>query len=246
MLAPRRSMTMDNAAAPDGLVYVKTQAGREALATLRSQLNVRERQILLLCTGERNLAALQEVFGASLWSALQQLVARGLVELQPRHKPLPEDLVQPYLMPDYGLTLPPLDFAASRSANQSGFSDPCAQTMTVFHRMHTETAKLLAELGGAEALQLHRTYAGAGQEEDVLAFTARAIALLERHWGEQRAIDCACRIAHLLPRATKARLLDALIDHAGSSLPLSLYDMWLSNCELQVHEGAARSESVMP
>lgn len=233
MLALFRSTPLDTGAVPDeGLVYVKTEAGRAALVSVRSQLSVRERQILLLCTGERDLPDLQKVFGASLWSALQQLLARGLVQLQPRQASQLQDLVQPYSPPDFGLTLPPLDFAASSSANQSGFADPRPPAVTVFHSVHAETARLLAELGGAEALQLRRAYTGAGQDEDVLAFAARAIALFERHWGEPRAIDCACRIAHVLPRAAKARLLDALIDQASPGLPLSLYDMWLANCDL--------------
>lgn len=62
------------------LVYRKTEAGRQALAARRGHMALRDRQIVLLCTGERNVVAMTEVFGPDTPADLRRLVAAGLIE----------------------------------------------------------------------------------------------------------------------------------------------------------------------
>ena len=69
---------------PPGVVFRKTAAGRQALAARRSALGLRERQILILCTGERGLEALSEVFGPEAEADLRRLVDQGLVKVGAR------------------------------------------------------------------------------------------------------------------------------------------------------------------
>ncbi|MDO5623255.1 MAG: hypothetical protein Q4G71_01025 [Pseudomonadota bacterium] len=230
MAAQSRPQPYARSAPAGALVYAKTEAGRAMLASPRASVAVRERQILLLCTGERDADALGQVFGPGIGHELQQLVAQGLVEARPR-EPLP--MFTPTLPPEpstaFSLTLPPLGLAAY-SANQSGFLPASVRSA------HAEVVCLLAEMGGDDATQWLQSHLDAECEDDVLAMAARAIGLAEQAWGQARAIDRASRIAQLLPRPAIARLLDALIDHASGALVADAYALWLSDSAFG-HEG---------
>ena len=72
--------------------YVKTPAGRAEMDARTGSLTSRERQIMLLCSGQRPLTVLMEVFGHSVVRELHELAARGLVQA---HRQPPEAVPPP-------------------------------------------------------------------------------------------------------------------------------------------------------
>lgn len=237
--------------APD-LVYVKTEAGRALLAAHRNGLSVRQRQVLLLCTGKRDAVGLEKVFGHALWPDLQQLMQGLVVCLSSRALPdflreqdrlheMAQEAAQAAAQtpgqplrpePSFDSTLIPLNFAETRSANQSGFENTRRGSATSpLQSARVGAAWLLIELGGPEALQLRRDYAGVSKEADVLLFAARAIGMAERKWGHERALERACRVGEPLDKDQRSQLLVALEAYAGEALRLALYECWLSDTE---------------
>ena len=215
--------TMPAAApAPDGPVYRKTDAGRRVLAMRHGALGLRDRQILLLCTGERNLAALAEVFGPATAADLRRLMDRGWVEAVARIDwPAPGAAFWP--------TLPPMDLAAERSANASGFGVRLDRDEAL-RAARAQVAVLLAEIGGATAEQAMAEGAQAEDWEAGLAFITRAVVLAVRHWGGEAAMPWAERIARLLPRAARARLVDGLIaEGSATTVVAALYEQLVSD-----------------
>ena len=211
--------TSSPAAAPadDRRVFRKTEAGRQALAAAHASLALRDRQILLLCTGERDLRALSEVFGPATLLDVQRLVAAGLIEATaPIEWPEPDAPFWP--------TLPPLDFAAERSANQSGFGAG-ATGEEVLSAARAQAAVLLAEIGGDEAER--QMAAGA---EEALHFITRALALAVRSWGDAPARRWAEHIAALMPRAAIAQLVEGLVEEgSATTLVAVLYERLVSD-----------------
>src|SRR5687767_9738316 len=79
------------------MLYVKTEAGRAEVQGRTLPLTPSQRQVLILCDGERQLDDLLEMIPeASLKAALEQLLAQGLMEgraVAPRAvKPPPVEL----------------------------------------------------------------------------------------------------------------------------------------------------------
>lgn len=235
---------------PLDLVYAKTEAGRQMLAAPRAALGPRERQILLLCTGERDANALTEIFGPATPEDLAQLERQGLVQVLPRDEvhvlmasfsptlPPPEACAP--VAPAFQLTMPPLAEAVSESANQSGFlpSDLEAADRSALRSARGQALLLLAELGGADAEALAQHGRGVWQVDDLLAFVAQAIAMAERSRGTPHACRSAGRILQTLPRLMIGRLLDCMIDIISLAAVAQLYEQWLSDSEF-TDEGRA-------
>ena len=65
------------------MLYVKTEAGRQEVLQRSPALTPAQRQVLILCDGERHLEDLGEMMPAeAVRPALQHLVARGLLVLR--------------------------------------------------------------------------------------------------------------------------------------------------------------------
>ncbi|MDO5693237.1 MAG: hypothetical protein Q4G70_12320 [Pseudomonadota bacterium] len=213
--------------APDHWVYRKTVQGRQALAS-RVRLPLRDRQIVLLCTGERSLATLTEVFGSGTAHDLYRLVHQGLVEVvQPKVWPEEEETVE---SEDFLLTLPPLEFATINPANQSAFGITATPDEDALLAAHAQAGVLLIVIGGDEAEHLLIENLDVEQESDVLAFLTRAIALAARAWGEDATLPWAERIARVLPRRTISRLVDCLVDEGrAAAVGAGLYERLLAD-----------------
>ena len=214
---------------PDASVYVKTDAGRALLAEARSALGLRERQILLLCTGERDAATLEQFFGPDAPAVLARLGAAGLVQTVPR-------AVASWPMPSFAPTLPPLQGHEARTAElSSGFMStaPGAEDVDLaFSRAHTRAGVMLVELGAEEAEDLFDSAIGVWQEDDMLAFLARTIALAHQLRGPAPAARWAQELAELLPRAAVPRLVDCLTEVGdGGALAMGLYERLLSDTD---------------
>lgn len=65
------------------MLYVKTDAGRSEMQARQHALNPSQRQVLILCDGERELEDLQEMMPVdTLRAALEHLASTGLVEVR--------------------------------------------------------------------------------------------------------------------------------------------------------------------
>ena len=212
------------------LVYRKTEAGRQALAARRGHMALRDRQIVLLCTGERNVVAMTEVFGPDTPADLRRLVAAGLIEAA-------EPTAWPHVPPEFAPTLPPLGGVAATSANQSGFGITRVPDEDSLKAARAQAGVVLIEIGAEAAEKLDKDGADTQGEEDTLALLARAIGLAVRAWGDAEALPWAEQIARLLPRASIARLLDCLIDEDSAALVAPLYERLLSDSEFGAERG---------
>lgn len=224
-------------------VYSRTDAGRRLLNAPRAALGPRERQILLLCTGERDAAALTHIFGPATPVDLARLQDQGLVQVVARdevHKLMasfsptlpPPEACAP-VAPPFQLTMPPLVDAVSHSANQSGFlsSDLSAAERSALRSAQGRVLLMLADLGGAEAEALAQSGQQAWQVDDLLALVAQAIAMAERAGGTQTACTEAGRIMQSLPRPMIGSLLDCMIDIISPAAVAQLYEQWLADSE---------------
>ena len=66
------------------MIYMKTDKGRAALLQ-RDALNLRERQVMVLCNGARTLEELVELFGYAVKEDVDRLDRRGLLAGQLKH-----------------------------------------------------------------------------------------------------------------------------------------------------------------
>ena len=66
------------------MIYMKTDKGRAALLQ-RDALNLRERQVMVLCNGARTLEELVELFGDTVKEHVDRLERRGLLAGQLKH-----------------------------------------------------------------------------------------------------------------------------------------------------------------
>ena len=66
------------------MIYIKTDKGRAALLQ-RDALNLRERQVMVLCNGARTLEELVELFGYAVKEDVDRLDRRGLLAGQLKH-----------------------------------------------------------------------------------------------------------------------------------------------------------------
>ena len=66
------------------MIYMKTDKGRAALLQ-RDALNLRERQVMVLCNGARTLEELVELFGDTVKEDVDRLDRRGLLAGQLKH-----------------------------------------------------------------------------------------------------------------------------------------------------------------
>lgn len=62
------------------MLYRKTEKGRQLLQSHDGSLDLRERRVLIMCDGQRDQAALDQLFNEDLRSTLQRLQALGLLE----------------------------------------------------------------------------------------------------------------------------------------------------------------------
>lgn len=62
------------------IYYIKTPAGQEEMNARGPGLNARERQIMLMCSGQRPLQVLIELFGESVVRELHELVVQGYLQ----------------------------------------------------------------------------------------------------------------------------------------------------------------------
>ena len=216
---------------PPGVVFRKTAAGRQALSERGSQLGLHQRQILILCTGERGLQALEEVFGPGTEADLRRLIDEGLIKAGER-------TVWPAAVDDFGPTLQPVSDAVERSANQSGFQ-PTLQEFNAWWSAHTQASAQLRAIGDAGALQLLRTYRGARQADDVLVFLALTLTTVSQARGLAEALDWAERLGRALPDGAVPRLLDCLIASGSPELIAGVYERLLSDSELHGSPDAA-------
>lgn len=212
---------------PPGVVFRKTAAGRQTLAARRSALGLRERQILILCTGERGLEALSEVFGSEAEADLSRLIDQGLVKVGAR-------TVWPVggAVDAFGPTLQPLADAADRSANQSGFQ-PTLQEFNAWWAAHTQASAQLRAMGDANALQLLQTHRGARHADDVLVYLALTLVAVSQCRGLSPALDWVEQLGRALPDGAVPKLLDCLIDTGSPELIAGVYERLLSDSELR-------------
>ena len=102
------------------MIYMKTDKGRAALLQ-RDALNLRERQVMVLCNGARTLEELVELFGDTVKEDVDRLDRRGLLAGQLKHSrpaQLKAALAERPQMADAGSQAeaahPPDSFGASR------------------------------------------------------------------------------------------------------------------------------------
>lgn len=169
-------------------------------------LTPRERQIMLLCSGQRPLSVLIELFGHAVVRELHALAVRGCVQAiygSPDAAPL-----APAIVPG-----PPR--AHTRLMQTHEFATAVAQS-----------------LNSAEAIALVRAHRAATGPDEVLSYAAAVIELLFRGGDMLRVKRVGYKLADLLPRDRVPQLIDHLLDSADPQLAAALYEHLLADRDL--------------
>lgn len=201
--------------------YVKTDAGRTALADRRSGLAVRDRQIMLLCNGTQTLSSLEGLFGPEVGGDLLRLRRQGLIEAQSA------ELTE---------TLRALAAEQDPPPRASAGDGPDAQRSAVIleaklMRVRLGANLLIQQLNLPAAQQLKEAYRDSQLEADVLVYVSRVMGLIERELGAEKAAFEAERLARMLPRDSVSLLLDCLLDEVKPELVGHLYERLLADTE---------------
>lgn len=126
------------------MIYNKTDKGRAALLQ-RNALNLRERQVMVLCNGVRASEELTELFGDTVTDDIDRLERKGfLVAKLGNTQPMPLDVIvedHPHFA-DAALAEPPTRFMASRLSTDQ----PPAPEPEDLPRMSLEELTALADV----------------------------------------------------------------------------------------------------
>lgn len=196
--------------------YVKTPAGRAEMDARTGSLTSRERQIMLLCSGQRPLTVLMEVFGHSVVRELHELAARGLVQA---HRQPPE-------------AVPPPAPAPAAEATSTAAAQRLLQAR--------EFAGLVAgSVGGAAAQALVARQSTITQPADILSYCVEVIELLFRTGDVERVTRVGYKLAELMPRQAVPLFIERMLDGSDPELAAALYEHLLSDRDLPQPDDAA-------
>lgn len=197
------------------IYYVKTPHARAAINASEPSLTPRERQILLLCSGQRPLSVLIELFGESVVRELHELVVRGFVQAMRRNPeeapPRAADARGPAAAPEH----PAAPQAQTRLRQTRDFATIVAQSLPV-----PDAGALIARHGQAT------------RADDVLAYCVGVIDLLFRQGDLTRAERVGYKMADLLPRGLVPDFIDGMLAGPDPRLAAALYEHLLSDREL--------------
>ena len=196
--------------------YVMTPAGRAVMDARTGSLTSRERQIMLLCSGQRPLTVLMEVFGHSVVRELHELAARGLVQA---HRQPPEAVAPPAPAPAAEATS---TAAAQRLLQAREFAGLAA-----------------GSVGGAAAQALVARQSTITQPADILSYCVEVIELLFRTGDVERVTRVGYKLAELMPRQAVPLFIERILDGAGPELAAALYEHLLSDRDLPQPDDAA-------
>ncbi|QTD46408.1 hypothetical protein [Ottowia testudinis] len=182
--------------------YVRTARGREAMAPGVDALTARERQLMLLCSGQRPLPVLIEVFGHSVVRELHELVVRGLVQAQ---------RLTPAVVPP-GQAMPLVGSAAARLLQTRDFATVVARSIE-----------------GAAGATLAARHGASTQPDDILAYGVALVELLFHAGDVERAKRVGYKLADLLPRQTVPLFIDRMLNGADPKLAAALHEHLLSD-----------------
>lgn len=137
------------------MIYIKTTLGREALQE-RHSLNLRERQLMVLCNGVRTHAELLDLFGEAITEDINRLERKGYLIAQQdwqRSRPGPLEIAEAEkpLLAEASHAVPPSRFVASRFATESPPEPVAEQSRRLSLAELTELANVPAVRGAAIA-----------------------------------------------------------------------------------------------
>ena len=189
------------------IYYIKTPAGQEEMNARGPGLNARERQIMLMCGGQRPLQVLIELFGESVVRELHELVVQGYLQAVRR---LPDPTPHPA-----GVLQAAPDFASARLQTR----------LTHTRDFITVVAQ---SLGTTLARELVLAYSRTTDPEAVLTYAGGLLGLLFRAGDRSRTLRVGYKIADLLPRALVPQMVDRLLDGPNPDMAAALYEHLLS------------------
>ena len=202
--------------------YVKTEAGRLALADRRSGLAIRDRQIMLLCNGTQTVAGLADLFGPEVGGDLSRLRDRGLIE--PQSAQLTETL---RTLAQESVAQVDVPASSSELAEAEAAKRHERQLLAARQR----ASRLAGQFGSPAAERLLQGYHDSQLEADVLVYVSRVIGLIEHEQGIEMATFEAEKLALMLPRSSVSLLLDCLLDEVKPELVAQLYERLLADTE---------------
>lgn len=199
------------AAAMQNVHYLKTAAGQSEMVAGAPALNPRERQIMLLCTAQRPLSVLVELFGDGVVRELHALVERGLLQAS-------------YHAAALTLRVPPVPESDSQSAARLAQARDFA-------------TQVAGSLGTAQASALMARHRNDREAEDVLHYLGEVVGLVFARGQPGQALSVGYQLAALLPRSLVPMLIDQLLSGANPQLADALYAHLLGEGELPAREG---------
>lgn len=192
--------------------YIKTPAGIEVVSQRARDLTPRQRQLMLLCSAQRPLTVLIELFGESVVRELHELVVSGYLQAV-RLADTPGN--------------PALDIGAGL-----GPEGVRAQTAARLQLARDFASVVARSLGTPEGDALAADHRDTTEPDDVLAYAAALVGLLFRSGDVARAGRVGYKLADLLPRDLVPMFVDCMLDGQDPQFAAALYEHLLSDREL--------------